>query len=945
MAMGPVVGIDLGTTNTVVALVRDGQAAALADESGEKLIPSVVSFHPNGNVLVGRAARARRLNDAANTIYSVKRLIGRSWDSEEVRLARSRFPFEMRQGPGQAALIVARGETYTLPEISAFVLRKAKTLAETALGQQVDRAVITVPANFNDLQRAATKVAGRVAGLEVLRILNEPTAAALAYGYGKGGAERIAVYDFGGGTFDVTLLDLSDNVFEVLATAGNTFLGGDDIDNAIAERMAAAFLAQHRYDPHTDPQALERLRSAAELIKVRLSSLPETSVDLQEVAHGPGGKALGFTFSMTQAELTQIARPIVEKTFDVCREALGIARMQPGDFDQVLLVGGSTRIPLVRDRVEHFFKRQALGNISPDEVVAIGAAIQASALTSAQRRRGTIPEPPQPASRGSQPPSARKSAPPPIPKRGGTLPPGAKRPSSPGMFPGHEPHTQPFGRERMPTSPGLQPGSGVKPLPTAGPQRPIIVGGKPPARSRPHEQTGSGLGEAPETLAGLGARGRVPTGTGLGPAAEQAKAKPEGGVASSTLRSAKDAAENARRRALQSHADIELPLVGMDDAAIDDQTARSPAAEKELTPEQVAEKYGNLPLIMPGEAPPGAPGPAGPTTTEESVPALSLDASDPAEVASPAPAQTHSTQQRRRGGLTSGLFVDEEVEQLPAPEAPGAPPVRRSSTSSAFIQEDVESLPIPGLPGEEPPAPTPAAGAPPAQPPTAAQHWNAQLGRTEQPAQQPQWGALPPQQPPPQQPWGAQPPQPPQPQWGAQPPAQQQQPWGAQPPQQQWGALAPQAPPEPQIHELPGPPQAPLLVDVTPLSLNVETVRGFCDTIIERNTPVPVERTCNFVTAADGQTVVHVRVGQGQSTRFEDNTLLGEVELSGLRAAPRGEVSVAVTFALDTDGILNVRATDTSTGHAAETRVRLVGIPEAGQVAQMAARQTAHNVV
>ncbi len=921
MAIGPVVGIDLGTTNTVVALVQNGQAAALADEGGDKLIPSVVSFHPNGNVLVGRAARARRLNDATNTIYSVKRLIGRSWNSEEVRQARARFPFEMREGPGQAALVVARGETYTLPEISAFVLRKAKTIAESALGQQVERAVITVPANFNDLQRAATKVAGRVAGLEVLRILNEPTAAALAYGYGKGGAERLAVYDFGGGTFDVTLLDLSDNVFEVLATAGNTFLGGDDIDLAIAEQMAGEFLAQHRYDVHTDPQAYERLRSAAELIKVRLSSLQETSVDLQEVAHGPGGKALGLTFSMTQAELVRLARPIVEKTFDVCREALGIARMQAGDFDQVLLVGGSTRIPLVRDRVEDFFKREALGKISPDEVVAIGAAIQASALTSAERRRGAIPEPPQPASRGSQPPSARKSAPPPIPQRGGTLPPGAPRPSTPGMFPAEEPQTLPFGRERMPTSPGLQPGSGVKPLPASG--QPMIVqppgrsGNKAPTQPRQRRATGAGLGAPPETLAGLGARGRVPTGTGLGPDAERARMEAEG--AGSTLTSAKDAAREARRRALQSHADISLPLVGSDDAEVEDQTTRSSAAQKELTPEQVAEKYGNLPLIMPGEG----PGPA-PATTEESVPAYSLDSADLEEVPGAPPAggtQRMPAAPPPRRGSTSSMFIEEDLEQLPVPGA-APPPPRRTTSSSTFIAPDVEQLPIPGLPGEAPPAPPPAPGQPPPE----------------------QWGA-------PQQ-YGAQPAQQQyaQQQYGAQP-AQQQysaQQYGAQPAQQQYGAQQygaqppPLQPAAPRIQEMAPQIAPPLLVDVTPLSLTVETVRGFCDTIIERNTPVPVERTRNFVTAADQQTVVRVRVGQGESSHFADNTLLGEVELSGLRAAPRGQVAVAVTFALDTDGILNVRATDTSTGRAAETRVRLVGMPDAAQIAQMTARQATH---
>jgi len=252
-----VVGIDLGTTNTVIACVREGRVHVIPDEQGNRLLPSVVSFHPNGEIMVGRAAKERRTVDAKNTIASVKRLIGRSWQSEEITKARQRFAFELKEGPGHGPLVVARGQEYTLPEISAFILKRVRQIAEAALGEPVDRAVITVPANFNELQRASTKVAGRVAGLDVLRILNEPTAAALAYGLGKGGHERIAIYDFGGGTFDCTLLDLSGNVFEVLATAGDTFLGGDDIDVAIAERMADAFLYQHRFDPRTDPQAFE----------------------------------------------------------------------------------------------------------------------------------------------------------------------------------------------------------------------------------------------------------------------------------------------------------------------------------------------------------------------------------------------------------------------------------------------------------------------------------------------------------------------------------------------------------------------------------------------------------------------------------------------------------------------------------------------------------------
>jgi molecular chaperone DnaK len=487
-----VVGIDLGTTNTVVAAFAAGEARALADETGHTLIPSVVSFHPNGSVLVGRTAKDRRVIDPASTIYSVKRLIGRSWDTEEVRRARSRLPFEMREGPGQSTLVHARGESYTLPEISAFVLRKAKSVAEAALGKPVEQAVITVPANFNDLQRAATKVAGRVAGLEVLRILNEPTAAALAYGYGKDSAERVAVYDFGGGTFDVTLLDLSNNVFEVLATAGNTFLGGDDIDVAIAERMAELFLRQHRYDVRQDPVLFDRFRLAAEQLKQDLSVDEVGRVELDDVMQGDGGKAIDFSFEMRRGELELTIAAIVDQTFDVCRDALSVARLTVTDLDQVLLVGGSTRIPLVRRRVEEFFRREGRHHLSPDEVVAVGAAIQASALASSAERRLPVPPPPVPARRATTEPGGVARGTRPSGLAGpGPAEPGRLRLSS--MVDTETPETKPFEpRRAMPTRPGLQPGGAGKPA---------AAEGKGPS----------------STLMGLGAKARLKTGAGLGP--------------------------------------------------------------------------------------------------------------------------------------------------------------------------------------------------------------------------------------------------------------------------------------------------------------------------------------------------------------------------------------------------------------------------------------------
>ncbi|HEY6079689.1 MAG TPA: Hsp70 family protein [Polyangiaceae bacterium] len=838
MAGAPVIGIDLGTTNTVVAVVKDGQASAIPDESGHVLMPSVVSFHPSGNVLVGRGAKQRRLVDSINTIYSVKRLIGRSWDSEEVRKARSRFPFQMKEGPGQAALVVARGETYTLPEISAFVLRKAKSIAEAALGTTVDRAVITVPANFNDLQRAATKVAGRVAGLEVMRILNEPTAAALAYGYGKTSSERLAVYDFGGGTFDVTLLDLSDNVFEVLATAGNTFLGGDDVDMAIAERMAETFLTRHRYDPRSEPQVYEHLKVAAEDVKHRLSSENEVTVELKEVAHGAGGKPLGLSFSMTRGELDRLTVPLIDATFEVCKEALGIARLTPGDFQQLLLVGGSTRIPLVKRRVEEFWKRDVRAHISPDEVVAIGAAIQASALSGAeQRRKGTVPPPPNPARQSVLPgtgvPSSSIAR-----RRGGTLPPGAQRPRSdtapgPILQPGPArprmdtapdafgiPSTQPFGRERAATRPGVQEGAD----PNAPSRLPALgVLGRP--------------GQPPPGQSPLVAseRPKQKTGTGLGPV------RPLNGP---TLLSAAEAARNA----------------------------------------QVAVESG-LPLVTP------EPPPLAPAVKEESV-AFQLGDDDIEVVAPPPPAPPAVGMRPLAQPMAFAPPQVLDEGDLEVPEIPDDEPTKVGTPSPAELERArAEGL---ALLFEQQAAEKRAAAAPPPPPPPIA-------APLPPPFQVPQLTV-------PLAPAGV-----------------------------ITQRLASSSPPPPM-------PLAPVLVDVTPLTLAVETVEGFCDSIIGRNTTVPCSRTREFVTAADNQTSVRVRVSQGESKRFGDNTLLGEIELSGLRPARRGDVRIAVSFALDASGMLVVSAKDVGTGRETSTQVRLVGLPDAAEIARMAERQAGRGV-
>ncbi len=884
--MSTVIGIDLGTTNTVVSVVRDGQASALTDEAGQVLIPSVVSFHPNGNVLVGRPAKERRIVDATSTIYSIKRLIGRSWESEEVRRARSRFPFEMREGPGQASLVVARGETYTLPEISAFVLRKAKSVAEAALGTSIDRAVITVPANFNDLQRAATKVAGRVAGLEVMRILNEPTAAALAYGYGRVSSERVAVYDFGGGTFDVTLLDLSNNVFEVLATAGNTFLGGDDVDLAIAERMGELLLAQHRIDARSDLQTFERLRASAEIVKHRLSSESEVRVTVNEVGHAPGGRAINFDFSMTRTELERLVTPIVDRTFDVCREALGIARLATNDFDQILLVGGSTRIPLVRQRVEEFFKRPLKANINPDEVVAIGAAIQAAALSGAEKRKGTIPPAPSPASRQTQPNFSDAQSPGvgAERKRVSTQPTGVApaRPrfqSSPAI-----PSTQPFfGRQHVSTTPGIAPGS------------------RPPGPT--NESTLGALGKAPSnappnTLGGLGPRQRVKTGPGLGPEAQRAIGGP-------TLLSASEEARSARA-ALND--ELSLPLVG---APVQAQEPVKP----NLDPQQIAQRFGKMPGATPAPPPPAQPG------REESV-AFTLGDGDFVELES-APIVQSPRALASYAPPPPVIDLDDEAA-LPMPELPdeevthvGAPPEASSPrASSPFIGNAALGAPRTAQQPAPPIPPVPTATA------AFAPQRTAPLGGLAGAAGS-TTAAMPvaafPQNPFPQNPFAQAP-------------------------------VAPRTPAAPAYSGFePVPvsrsaPPAPLLIDVTPLTLAVETVNGFCDPVIERNTQVPCERTRVFVTAADNQTLVRVRIAQGESSHFGQNTLLGEVELSSLSPAPRGEVQIAVSFSLDTNGMLNVSAKEVATGRATATQVRLVALPEAGDIARMTQRNAQRQI-
>ena len=374
------IGIDLGTSNTVVALVKGDTAHVVPDAKGNRIHPSVVSFHPQGTVLVGQEATRRRVIDPGNTIYSIKRLIGRTYSSEAVTTAIKRSPFRITKGAREQPVVHARGNNYAVSEVSAIVLRHVKAMAEGYIGEPIEHAVITVPASFNDAQREATKAAGRIAGLNVLRILNEPTAAALAYGYGHSLNNRVAIYDFGGGTFDITILQIADQVFEVLSTAGDSFLGGDDIDELLVDYMVKLFLQSSRIDLRSDINAVARLRAVAEQVKCQLSGRNKAVVQVQEVAYGPEGRALDLNVTFTREQLNGMAQNLVKRSFVICDEALGLAKIAASQLDDIVLVGGTTKMPLVREGVKGYFGIEPHTDINPDEVVALGASVQAGVL-------------------------------------------------------------------------------------------------------------------------------------------------------------------------------------------------------------------------------------------------------------------------------------------------------------------------------------------------------------------------------------------------------------------------------------------------------------------------------------------------------------------------------------------------------------------------------------
>jgi molecular chaperone DnaK len=377
MANEKIIGIDLGTTNSVVAVMEGGDPVVITNPEGSRLTPSVVAFTKENERLVGQVAKRQAVTNPENTVFSIKRFMGRRYDevSEEIKLV----PYKVIKAPNGDARVEAKGKQYSPPEISAMILQKMRDAAEQYLGQKITKAVVTVPAYFNDSQRQATKDAGKIAGLDVLRIVNEPTAAALAYGLDKKKDETIAVFDFGGGTFDISILEVGEGVVEVKSTNGDTHLGGDDLDQRIISWMAVEFKKDQGIDLSKDRMALQRLKEAAEKAKMELSTLTETDINLPFItADQSGPKHLNM--KLTRAKFEQLVDDLLERTLEPCRRALKDAGLQPADIDEAVLVGGSTRIPKVQELVKKLFGKEPHKGVNPDEVVAVGAAIQAGVL-------------------------------------------------------------------------------------------------------------------------------------------------------------------------------------------------------------------------------------------------------------------------------------------------------------------------------------------------------------------------------------------------------------------------------------------------------------------------------------------------------------------------------------------------------------------------------------
>jgi molecular chaperone DnaK len=937
----PVLGIDLGTTNTVVAVCGRKGVTVLEDGDGETLTPSIVSFVPSGDILVGRAARERRLIDAKNTVFSTKRLIGRPFRTPEVRRAAERAPYALAESDNGGIEVRVRSERYSLPEVSAFVLRRARALAEDALGQICSHAVLTVPASFNELQRTATRDAGRIAGMHVLRILNEPTAAALAYGFGARNDRRIAVYDLGGGTFDLSILDLSGDVIEVIATAGDSYLGGDDVDTLIADRMAATFLAQHRVDLSSDPQGYERLRVAAEWLKVQLSTTERAHVRVEQAAYGAFGKAIDLEHSLTRAEHDQLVSPLIARTFDICDSAMRVANLRPTQVDEVILVGGQTIAPRVRDMVAEYFGRVPLTNVHPSHVVAEGASVLGYALTGGStgaRAPVRVRTAGRPDLTTLVPPAP--SMPPPAPSPS-LLPEAPQRSSS---VPGVPSVTADSLRGTLPPPPltPLPPPAPAPVFPGFDDDEPTRVADLPQMQeprkqqrnqhSDPSELFTSSEDEPTEHMPPR--QEPAPSAPALRPAAFAALRSASGAIA--PLREDLPQVASEDRKSPTPRA----PSVGVPLAAVSLRRSSppppAPATEIERLPMAPLPRVGSAPLpSVPSTPAPlsGAPNDTvpgvsyrTPSVRPQTAPPISLlEAS--AQVRAPGPLT--STKRHASPPPADGDEVALRISSLPPPPPPALsppPPARRT--------------PMPG------PAPLPAARAPePAPVPIPPRVLSPVPPPHSLPSTPPAVSVVMPATmklpPPPVHAPAARPAPSAAPVARSQPAPTKTAKLPAVPsmPEPSPSRRQPISEPPPTIDIEEPIMRPPLLIDVTPHTLAVETAGGFCEPIVERNAPIPTEQTRRFSTSQDFQSSVRMRICQGEGRRVEQNQLLGTIELTELRAAARGAVKIEVTFVIDADGTLSVRARDDATGKSQRVRIDLLGGLSEESVTRMYKRQ------
>ncbi|WP_428266272.1 Hsp70 family protein [Haliangium sp.] len=804
----PIVGVDLGTSNSVVAVAGDdGEPRILADSRGQIIQPSVVSFLPSGAVVVGSRAKQRRVIDPRNTVYSAKRLLGRTFDSREVSLAASRLPFTIKRGVNQQPVVLTRAGELSVPEITAIVLDHMRSLAQSSLGVEVHRAVVAVPANFTDAQRTATVTAGQIAGLEVVQVINEPTAAAIAYGHTHSLDRTVAVYDFGGGTFDITILRVSNSVYEVLATAGDPFLGGDDIDERLVEILLQRFQNERGIDLRGDQQALQRLRSVAEQIKVELSRRPRAMAKIDQITTDRQGAAVNFSVRITRDELERYALPVVDQSFEVCRQALTMAGLSDGQVDDVILVGGTSKMPLVRSRVSAFFGRPARVDVNPDEAVALGAALQGYALRQqlgAPDRRNTArgavvpPAPPMEARAGADKREHDDWA------RGTTMPRVAswdRTDTESNPEPGADDDGSEIDLDTMDiptTDRPLPPEAGFR-RPSRGTVDYIELSDVQAVEAQPRPQP---------------------------PAADSAGSTQPGGG----------------------------PPLGAAGAAAPagGRTLRGPAAVADTMREPIAATPAGASTVRgTGPAPP-RPGPASTPQSLTDDPVLALE--------------SLGIEDHRSDEPTGARPLDLEGFGPPGPSTPSGRPPR--DDSQAHIATNVANRTLAAQGGA--PAPSPAvtnrALAPP--PPDRSGPANAGAPGPSDALEDEQAG---------------------------------------------FGAI-------------------PTILEVTPHSLGISTVAGYCRELVARNARVPAETKEVFTTSKDRQQTVRIQVCQGESRRVEDNVILGDLVLDGLAPRPRGETRIEVTFRIDESGILRVHARDQHSGLEQQASLQLLGLPSAEEV-------------